>query len=114
VSAVTAACLVVSRSKFLAVAGFDENALPVAFNDVDLCLRLNQKGWQSLYEPRATLIHHESKSRGRDSDPEKKARFAKELAVLQQRWLTHRIRDPFHHPSLSADTEQFVICLDSQ
>lgn len=111
VSAVTAACLVVSRAKFLSIGGFDEEAFPVAFNDVDLCLRLNQRGWQSLYEPRATLIHHESKSRGKDISPEKKARFAGELAALQQRWATDRMRDPFHHPHLSPESEQFVIDL---
>lgn len=111
VSAVTAACLVVSRAKFLSVGGLDEQAFPVAFNDVDLCLRLNQRGWQSLYEPRATLIHHESKSRGKDISPEKKARFAGELAALQQRWATDRMRDPFHHPHLSPESEQFVIDL---
>jgi len=112
VSAVTAACLVVERTKFDAVGGFDEEAFPVAFNDVDLCLRLNARGWHSFYEPRATLIHHESKSRGLDLSPEKRARFARELAALQQRWQTDRVVDPFHHPALSRASEQFVLDLE--
>jgi GT2 family glycosyltransferase len=111
VSAVTAACLVVSREKFRSVGGFDEENFPVAFNDVDLCLKLNQMGWQSFYEPRATLIHHESKSRGSDTSSEKRARFAGELAALKQKWRTHELTDPYHHPNLSSFSEQFVIAI---
>jgi GT2 family glycosyltransferase len=111
VSAVTAACMVVERNKFLAVGGFDEGAFPVAFNDVDLCLRLNYRGWQSFYEPRATLVHHESKSRGMDRTPSKKARFEKELAALKTRWRTDGAHDPYHHPFLSPFSERFVLDL---
>tara|TARA_R110000782_G_scaffold78276_3_gene155033 strand:+ start:71969 stop:73426 length:1458 start_codon:yes stop_codon:yes gene_type:complete len=109
--AVTAACLVVDKEKFMDVGGLDEESFPVAFNDVDLCLRLNEKGWQSLYEPRAKLIHHESVSRGLDRDPLGAARFAKELAALQRIWRTDELTDPFHHPQLSRASEQFVIAL---
>lgn len=111
VSAVTAACLVVARDKFLTVGGFDEVEFPVAFNDVDLCLKLNQRGWQTLYEPRATLIHHESKSRGSDSTRKNRDRFAGELRALKSKWRTHERRDPFHHPQLSPFTEQFLISI---
>jgi GT2 family glycosyltransferase len=110
-SAVTAACLVVSRDRFLAVGGLDEANFAVAYNDVDLCLRLNQRGWQSLYEPRAVLIHHESVSRGLDLDPVGAARFAGELAALQRIWHTDEIVDPYHHPKLSRATEQFSIAI---
>jgi GT2 family glycosyltransferase len=110
-SAVTGACIVVSRDKFLAVEGFDEVRFPVAFNDVDLCLKLNARGWQSLYEPRATLIHHESKSRGKDTHKSNRVRFAAELAALKERWHTDRVVDPYHHPWLSQFSEQFVIRL---
>ena len=110
-AAVTAACLVVARDKFLAVGGLNERDFPVAFNDVDLCLRLNQRGWQSLYEPRATLIHHESVSRGLDRDPVGAARFAGELAALKRRWKTDEIFDPYHHPQLSRSSEQFAVAL---
>ncbi len=109
VSAVTAACLVVSKEKFLEVGGFDEVDFPVAFNDVDLCLKLNARGWQSFYEPRAILIHHESKSRGSDSAKENRQRFAGELAALKRHWRTDQLRDPFHHPHLSPFCEQFHI-----
>lgn len=110
-SAVTAACLLVQRKRFEAVGGLDERNFAVAFNDVDLCLRLNQRGWQSLYEPRATLIHHESVSRGLDQDPVGAARFAGELAALQRIWKTDEITDPFHHPSLSRAAERFAVAL---
>jgi len=109
ISAVTGACLVVAKEKFLAVGGFDEKNFPVAFNDVDLCLKLNARGWQSFYEPRATLIHHESKSRGSDSAKGNRARFADELAALKRIWATDIQRDPYHHPHLSPFCEQFLI-----
>jgi len=121
VSAVTAACIVVQREKFLAVGGFDAANFAVAFNDVDLCLELNAKGWQALYEPRATLIHHESASRGTDRDAAGAARLAGELAALKKRWGTvgaegdvarqEQAVDPFHHPSLSPFSERFVVRL---
>ena len=111
VSAVTAACLVVRKDRFAAVGGLDEANFAVAFNDVDLCLRLNQRGWQSLYEPRAVLVHHESISRGHDTDPVGAARFAGELAALQRIWCTDEITDPFHHPDLSRASEQFAISI---
>ncbi|WP_223806901.1 glycosyltransferase [Novosphingobium sp. LASN5T] len=112
VSAVTAACLVVRRSSFEAVGGLDEQAFAVAFNDVDLCMRLNQRGWQSFYEPRAILVHHESISRGFDRDPVGAARLAGELAALQLRWRTNDLEsegDPYHHPHLSRYSERFAV-----
>jgi O-antigen biosynthesis protein len=111
VSAVTAACLVVRKDRFAAVGGLDEENFPVAFNDVDLCLKFRQRGWQSFYEPRAVLVHHESVSRGHDRDSLGAARFAAELAALQRIWRTHGLVDPFHHPALSRVTEQFVLDL---
>jgi GT2 family glycosyltransferase len=111
VSAVTAACLVVKRERFLAVGGLDEQNFAVAYNDVDLCLKLNQRGWQSFYEPRAVLIHHESVSRGLDVDPVGAARFAGELAALKRIWKTDQIVDPYHHPHLSRASEQFAVAL---
>jgi GT2 family glycosyltransferase len=111
VSAVTAACLVVRRERFLMVGGLDESNFPIAFNDVDLCLKLNRRGWQSFYEPRAVLIHHESVSRGHDLDPVGAARFAGELAALKWIWKTDEVVDPYHHPQLSRASEQFAIAL---
>lgn len=115
VSAVTAACLVVRRESFEAVGGLDEENFAVAFNDVDLCMRLNARGWQAFYEPRATLIHHESVSRGFDRDPVGAARLAGELAALKAAWGTGRNAneevDPYHHPQLSEFSEHFVVRL---
>jgi GT2 family glycosyltransferase len=111
VAAVTAACLVVDRKKFLAVGGFDEALFPVAFNDVDLCMKLNQRGWQSFYEPRSKLIHHESKSRGSDRAMINRDRFAGELAALKRKWRTDVERDPYHHPHLSPFCEQFYVAV---
>jgi GT2 family glycosyltransferase len=111
VSAVTGACLVVAREKFLIAGGFDEENFPVAFNDVDLCLKLNSRGWQSFYEPRATLIHHESKSRGSDRLRTNRTRFAAELAALKRIWKTDQYTDPYHHPHLSPFCEQFSIAV---
>jgi GT2 family glycosyltransferase len=111
VSAVTAACLVLRKDRFAAVGGFNESDFAVAFNDVDLCLKLNARGWQSFYEPRACLIHHESKSRGFDRDARGKARFEGELAALKRIWKTDLRHDPFHHPELSPFSEQFVVRL---
>jgi GT2 family glycosyltransferase len=110
-SAVTGACLVVSKDKFLAVGGFNEVDFAVAFNDIDLCLKLNSRGWQSFYEPRAVLIHHESKSRGDDRAKANRDRFACELAALKRHWSTDRLRDPYHHPQLSPFCEQFLIAV---
>jgi GT2 family glycosyltransferase len=103
--------MVVARAKFLAVGGFDEFDFPVAFNDVDLCLKLNARGWQSFYEPATTLIHHESKSRGNDRAGSNRRRFEGELAALKRKWGTDRERDPYHHPHLSLFCEQFVIAV---
>ena len=107
----TAACLVVQRTRFEAVKGLNETDFAVAFNDVDFCMRLNMQGWQSLYEPRATLIHHESVSRGFDRDPAGAARFAGELAALKAAWATDQVVDPFHHPQLNRFSEHFVVRL---
>lgn len=120
-SAVTAACMLVERAKFEAVAGFDAERFAVSFNDVDLCLKLAARGWRSLYEPRARAIHHESASRGLDRDPLGAARQAREVMALQERWGTKlasvapmpqiNLTDPFHHPSLSRLSEHFVLDL---
>lgn len=99
VSAVTAACLAVERSKFAAVGGFDRS-LAVAFNDIDFCLRLQDRGYRNLLTPHAVLTHSESASRGRDSGP-KRARFEREAALFRERWRTLVHDDPFSHPLFS-------------
>lgn len=107
-SAVTAACMLVAKRDFDAVGGLDEEALAVAYNDVDLCLKLRQRGLVNIYTPLATLIHHESKSRGLDFAPEHLERYMRELAVFQQRWGTTEAVDPWHHPQLNRQSEVFT------
>jgi len=111
VSAVTAACLLIDKKKYMAVGGLDEECLAVAFNDVDFCLKLQCAGFRNVYVPHAVLLHHESKSRGKDSSPENVQRYRRELAVLQNRWGTDSYDDPLHNPNLERSVESFVIRL---
>lgn len=103
-SAVTAACLMVRRSTYLEVGGLDER-LAVAFNDVDFCLRLRERGFHNIWTPHAQLYHHESASRGSDDDaPERKARYAGEIAYMRSRWTAMLREDPAYNPNLSMRT----------
>lgn len=102
-SAVTAACLLIRKSVFDAVNGFDEQAFPVAFNDVDLCLRIQQRGLHLIWTPFAQLIHAESASRGKDQTPEKRARAQREQQGFIERWFQAGQNDPYYHPALSLD-----------
>lgn len=111
VSAVTAACLLVAKSKFEAVGGLDAATFAVAFNDVDLCLKLDASGWKNVYVPQAVLIHHESKSRGSDLASSQIQRYRAELRALQDRWGTVDYDDPVHNPNLDRASEQYVIRL---
>lgn len=108
VSAVTAACLVVEKNKFLAVGGFDAEHLAIAYNDVDLCLKLERAGWRNIYVPHATLLHHESKSRGKDFSPKHIDRYKRELSTLQKRWGTVTYEDPRHNRNLDRYNETFI------
>ena len=102
---VTGACLLVRRALFLESGGFDEEQLAVAFNDVDLCLRLAQRGFRNLYVPAAELIHHESWSRGSDLSPERRDRFAREMQTMLLRWPDLRC-DPLYSPNLTLASDQ--------
>jgi O-antigen biosynthesis protein len=106
-SAVTAACMVVRREVFKEVEGFDEDTLAVAFNDVDLCLRIRGKGYRNVYNPHAECFHHESVSRGYETTPEKFARFESELATMQRRWAHVLSNDPYYNPNLTITAEDF-------
>lgn len=109
VSAVTAACLVLRREAFDQVGGLDEVQFAVAFNDVDLCLKLDAKGLKNIFVAEAMLIHHESKSRGSDMAPEQIERYRGELAALQKKWLTETIVDRHHHPLWRRSSEVCVL-----
>ncbi len=108
-SAVTGACMVLRRERFDAVGGFDEVAFGVACNDVDLCLRLAEQGWQSVYVPWAVLYHHESATRGYEDTPEKKARFEAEVARIWERWGRIMADDPAYNPNLGLAFEDFSL-----
>jgi glycosyltransferase involved in cell wall biosynthesis len=101
VSAVTGACLAVRRSVYLQVGGMDEDQLPIAFNDVDFCIRVMGAGYRNLWTPFARLTHHESASRGTENSPEKIARFKGEIGVMRRRWRLLLDNDPAYNPNLT-------------
>lgn len=101
-SAVTAACLVVRKSVWEEVGGMNED-FAVAFNDVDFCLRVREHGYRNLWLPQSELYHYESASRGKEDTPEKRKRFAAEMALLQQRWGRLIDEDPAWNPNLARD-----------
>lgn len=102
VSAVTGACLIVRREIYLAVGGLDEKNLAVAYNDIDFCLRLQEKGYRNVWTPYAELIHYESKSRGKDRSFEvKRQRLDRESGFMNRRWGALLQQDPCYNPNLS-------------
>jgi GT2 family glycosyltransferase len=90
----------VRRAVFAEVGGLDEQ-LAVAFNDIDLCLRLRATGYRNIWTPFAELIHHESASRGPEDSPEKIARFQREVRFMHDRWGDVLASDPHYNPNLS-------------
>jgi GT2 family glycosyltransferase len=100
-SAVTAACLMVRRDVFEEVGGLTED-LAVAFNDVDFCMKVRDKGYLVVYNPHAELYHYESKSRGYEDTGEKVARFNSEVEKLEKYWPDILEKgDPYYNPNLS-------------
>jgi GT2 family glycosyltransferase len=107
-SAITAACVMLSRNVFDRVGGFDPR-LPVAFNDVDFCLRAMVAGYRHVCLSDVVLMHHESKSRGHEDTPEKRARFNHEVELMRRRWAPLLDRDPYYSPHLTRFSEDFAI-----
>ena len=108
-SAVTGACLMVSREKYLEVGGLEEE-LAVALNDVDFCLKLREKGYLVVFTPFAQWYHYESRSRGYEDTPEKKARFEKEIGIFRRRWQNViDAGDPYYNANFSVDREPFTL-----
>lgn len=99
-SAVTAACLLVSKKKYLEVNGLDEK-LTVAFNDVDFNMKLLDKGYYNICIPQVTLYHYESKTRGYDTTSEKHKRFLKEKEYMYKKWNDKLLNDKFYNKNLS-------------
>lgn len=106
-SAVTAACLIVRKAIYDAVDGLNETDLPVAFNDVDFCLRVREAGYRNVWTPYAELYHHESATRGREDSPEKRVRADKEMQYLKDRWGDALLTDPAYSPNLTLDSTDF-------
>ena len=109
-SAVTGACLTVRRDVFDEVGGLDEQ-LAVAFNDIDFCLRIRAAGYRNIWTPFAELIHHESASRGNEDNPEKLARFRREIEFMRRRWGTALVTDPYYNPNLSMRCADYSVAL---
>jgi len=108
-SAVTGACMLVRKQVFNQVGGFNEQDLPIAFNDVDFCLRVRKAGYRNLWTPFARLYHHESASRGSDNTPEKQARFAREVDYMRQKWGPLLDDDPAYNPNFALTIPPFAL-----
>jgi GT2 family glycosyltransferase len=107
-SAVTAACLMTRRDVFEQVGGFDEE-LVVAYNDVDICIKIRDAGYRLVYLPHVELYHYESLSRGFDTTPEQIARDKRERSMMEKRWAFSAIRDPYYNPNLTLKREDFTL-----
>ncbi|MFV8835701.1 glycosyltransferase family 2 protein [Aquisalimonas sp. APHAB1-3] len=108
-SAVTAACLVIRRELYLDVGGMNESQLAVAFNDVDLGLKLAELGYRNVLVPSAVLYHHESASRPRDDQDAESERFAREVQFMRRRWRDWIDLDPMYNPNLSLENARFEL-----
>lgn len=106
-SAVTAACMVVRKEVYQEVGGLNEVDLKVAFNDVDFCLRVLNKGYRNLFTPYAILYHHESLSRGRDDTEKKRQIFQNEFYYMRRIWGEALIYDTAYNPNLSTEFDGF-------
>lgn len=100
-TAVTGACLMVSKEAYFQVGGMDE-FLALTFNDIDLCLKLNRLGKRNILLPRIRLIHHECITRGHDITPQKRARLACEEEYFCRKWGPMAEMDRFHSPFLTS------------
>jgi GT2 family glycosyltransferase len=108
-SALTGACLVIKKKIFHEAGGLDSENLAIAFNDIDLCLRVREIGYRNVYTPYALLYHHESASRGMEDTPEKKNRFANEVKFMKQRWGDQLLNDPAYSPNLTLESQDFSL-----
>ena len=108
-SAVTAACMLIPRQVWDSVHGLDEN-FAVAFNDIDLCLRIRQAGYLIVWTPKAELYHYESRSRGKENTLAKQERFAGEIERFRARWQAALdAGDPYYNPNLTLKREDFSL-----
>ncbi len=109
VSAVTGACLMISRAKYDEVGGFDEG-FAVSLNDVDFCLKLREKGYLNVFTPFAELYHYESLSRGLDLEGKNAERYNKESEHFRSKWKEVIEKgDPYYNPNFSLDRSDFSL-----
>lgn len=109
-SAVTAACLMIKASVFNEVNGLDEDNFKVAYNDVDLCLKVREKGHLVVWTPYAEAYHYESKSRGYEDTPEKQKRFIAEQNYFKTKWADFLKKgDPYYNPNLTVDRGDYTV-----
>ncbi len=107
-SAVTAACMMVKKSVFNEVDGFDPQ-FKVACNDVDLCLKIREKGYLVVYDAFSIWFHYESKSRGYEDSEEKIERFNNEVAKFQKKWNKILVEgDPYYNPNFKIELGPFI------
>ena len=110
VSAVTGACLFAKRSIYEEVGFMDEENFVIAFNDVDFCLKIREKGYKIIYNPYIELMHYESKSRGYENTPEKQERFERESNNFKNKWKEVIEKgDPYYNPNLSLTTADYAV-----
>lgn len=102
ISAITGACLMVRRSVFEEVGGFNED-LAVAFNDTLLCMDIKTRGYRNMYVAHPLLIHYESKTRGLDDTDTKRALFRREARYARSRHRALFKNDPYYNPNLSLE-----------
>lgn len=112
-SACTAACLMVKKSVYEEVGGLDPE-FAVAFNDVDLCMKIRKAGYTIVYNPNAELYHYESKSRGYENSLTKTGRFGREIALFRERWEKELdAGDPYYSPNLTRSLNDFRLNIDT-
>ena len=107
-SAVTGACMLISRPCLATVGQFDEREFPIAYSDIDFCLRAIAKDFRVIWTPFATLIHHESASRGSDETPANRGRFQRDQETLRRRHGTKTFQDRAFNPWYTRDRHEPV------
>ena len=106
VTAVTGACMSIRKDLFLKAGGFDQERLPISYNDIDFCLRLRSLGYRNIYTPHASMIHHESVSRAElEKQSARKDAATEEARVVLSNWPEEFKQDVFFNPNLSRDHE---------
>jgi O-antigen biosynthesis protein len=99
-SCVTAACVLMTRSVFESVGGFDE-ALPAAYNDVDLCCKIRRTGARIVWTPSVEMVHHESFTFGHHDTMQRRDQFRDDVKIMSERWKEALEADPCYNPNLS-------------